>query len=69
VYWTNLILDILSDGKLHGIEELKAKINVNDFELKEILLFMSKFDFVEIVDEKKVKSKKNFKRLIALRTN
>lgn len=61
----NEILEILSDGKFHKIEELRVKININDFEMQEILFFMSKFDFVEVVDKEKVKTKKNFKRLIA----
>jgi hypothetical protein len=65
VFKINEILNILSDGKVHKIEELKAKINIDDFEIQEILLFMSKFDFVEVIDQEKVKTKKNFKRLIA----
>jgi hypothetical protein len=65
VFKINEILKILSDGKFHKIEELRAKININDFEMQEILFFMSKFDFVEVIDKEKVKTKKNFKRLIA----
>ena len=60
----NLILNILSDGKMHDIEELKLKSRINDFEITQILEFLNIFDFIEIVDYKKVKTKKIFKKII-----
>jgi hypothetical protein len=63
----NDILNILSDGQLHQIKGLKSEINVDDFEMEEILAFMCKFDFIEIVDNKKVKIKKSFRKFIAPR--
>ena len=60
----NSILNILSDGKIHDIEELKMKSRINDFEITKILEFLNIFDFIEIVDYKKVKTKKIFKKII-----
>lgn len=64
-----LILNILSDGKYHKINDLKSEINVSDFEIYEILNFMERFGFVEIVDGNKVKTKKIFKILIKQKTS
>ena len=60
----NSILDILRDGKLHRITDLKIEINVDDFEMQKILAFLHKFDFVEIVDNKQIRTKQSFRRLI-----
>lgn len=56
------IIDILRDGKLHRIEEIKSEITVDDFEMQKILVFLHKFDFVEVIDEK-VRTKQSFRRL------
>ena len=64
-----LVLNILSDGKYHKINDLKSEIKVDDFEMLEILNFMERFDFVEINDGNKVKTKKIFKSLIKQKTN
>ncbi len=63
----NSILAILSDGKLHRIEELRMNIRVDDFEMQQVLAFLHMFDFIEIVDDEKVRTKKIFRRLIAQR--
>ena len=63
------ILNILSDGKYHKINALKSEIKANDFEMLEILNFMERFDFVEITDDNKVKTKKKFKSLIKQETS
>ena len=60
----NSILNILSDGKIHDIEELKLKSMISDFEITQILEFLNIFDFIEIVDYKKVKTKKIFRKII-----
>lgn len=60
----NAILNILSDGKMHDIEELKLKSRINDFEITQILQFLNIFEFIEILDYKKVKTKKIFKKII-----
>jgi len=60
----NLILDILRDGKFHRVTDLKIEINVNDLEMQKILSFLHKFDLVEIVDNKQIRTKQSFRRLI-----
>lgn len=62
------ILNILSDGKYHKINDLKSKIKADDFEMLEILNFMERFDFVE-TNGNKVKTKKIFKSLIKQETS
>ena len=61
----NSILEILKDGKLHRITNLKMEININNFEMQNILAFLRKFEFIELVDNKQVRIKQNFERLIA----
>jgi hypothetical protein len=62
------ILNILSDGKYHKINDLKSKIKADNFEMLEILNFMERFDFVE-TNGNKVKTKKIFKSLIKQETS
>lgn len=61
----NSILEILKDGKLHRITNLKMEINIDNFEMQKILAFLRKFDFIELVDNEQVRTKQNFERLIA----
>jgi DNA-binding IclR family transcriptional regulator len=60
------ILELLSDGKWHMIEELLARLELNKQKFQEITTFLNKYDFVEI-DEKnrKVKINKDFQRVLA----
>ena len=60
------ILELLSDGKWHIIEELLARLELNKQKFQEITTFLNKYDFVEI-DEKnrKVKINKDFQRVLA----
>jgi hypothetical protein len=62
------ILNILSDGKYHKINDLKSKIKADDFEMLEILNFMERFDFV-VTNGNKVKTKKIFKSLFKQETS
>jgi len=41
------------------------EINFDDFEMQKLIAFLHKFDFIKIVFKNKVKSKKNFQRLIS----
>ena len=59
-----LVLNILSDGKYHKINDLKSETNADDFEMLEILNFMERFDLVEITDGNKIKTKKIFESII-----
>ena len=61
-----MTLEILGDGKWHGIEELRLMLELNDHEFQEITTFLSKYDFANI-DEKKrrVKINRDFRKLLA----
>lgn len=60
-----LILELLSDGKWHGTEELLLSVGLSAREFREITGFLSKYGFVE-VDEKnrKVRVDRDFQRLL-----
>jgi DNA-binding IclR family transcriptional regulator len=60
-----MILELLSDGKWHGIEELLLSVGLSERKFWEITGFLGKYGFVE-VDEKNRKLKVNryFQRLL-----
>jgi DNA-binding IclR family transcriptional regulator len=61
-----LILEILGDGKWHGIEELQKRLGMNELKVQEIASFLNKYDFVKIDKEhRKVKINRNFQKLLA----
>ena len=61
-----MILEILGDGKWHGIEELLLRLELNEHKFREIAAFLNKYDFVKI-DEKnrRVKINRDFQKLLA----
>ncbi len=61
-----MILDILSDGKWHGTEELLLRLELNEHKLQEVTTFLNNYDFVKI-DKKnrKVRINKDFQKLLA----
>jgi hypothetical protein len=61
-----LILELLSDGKWHGVDELLVEAGLCERRFREIVLFLGKYDFVTFDEEKlRVKVNKDFKRLLA----
>jgi len=61
-----MILEILGDGKWHGIEELQLRLGLNEHKVQEITTFLNKYDFVKIDKEHgKVKINRNFQKLLA----
>ena len=60
-----MILDILSDGKWHGTEELLLKLGLNEHKLQEVTTFLDRYALVK-VDKKggKVKINKDFQKLL-----
>ena len=61
-----LILEILSDGKWHGIEELRRRIDLNAHKMQEITMFLIEFDFAQIDNVKgKVKINSDFQKFLA----
>ena len=61
-----MILELLSDGKWHGTEELLLRLELNEQKIQEITTFLNEYGFVKI-DEKnrKVKLGKDYQRLLA----
>jgi DNA-binding IclR family transcriptional regulator len=60
-----MILEMLSDGKWHGIEELQQRLELNERKVQEIITFLNKYDFVKIDKEHgKVKINQNFQKLL-----
>ena len=60
-----VILELLSDGKWHGIEELLLGAGLSEQKFQEITGFLSKYGFVKVDEEnKKVKVNRDFQRLL-----
>jgi hypothetical protein len=61
-----LILELLSDGKWHGVDELLVEAGLCERRFREIAVFLGKYDFVKFDEEKRrVKVNRDFKRLLA----
>ncbi len=60
------ILEMLVDGKWHGIVELQQRLGLNEHKVQEITTFLNKYDFVKIDKENgKVKINPNLQKLLA----
>ena len=60
------ILELLSDGRWHGEEDLLEKTSLNEGKLQGIIAFLSKYDFVKFDEEKRrVKINRDFRKLLA----
>ncbi len=60
-----IILEVLSDGKWHGIEELEQRLELSAQEVQKITTFLKKYDFAKIDDENgKVKLNGDFQKLL-----
>ena len=65
----SMILDLLSDGKVHGLADLSRKSSLDNWEMEEILSFLDKYEFAKVDFEKgKVKINKAFQKLMELTT-
>jgi hypothetical protein len=61
------ILDLLSDGEWHGIEELTQVLNQPGHATEEVIAFLDKYEFAEVdVKNKRVKINKDFQELLEL---
>jgi DNA-binding IclR family transcriptional regulator len=61
-----MILEMLGDGKWHGIEELRLRLGLNELKVQEITMFLNRYDFVKVDKEhRKVKLDRNFQKLLA----
>jgi predicted transcriptional regulator len=60
-----VILELLSDGKWHGVEELLLGAGLSEQKFQEITGFLSKYGFVKVDEEnKKLKVNRDFQRLL-----
>jgi len=65
----SMILDLLNDGKVHGIADLSRKSSLGSWEMEEILSFLDKYEFAKVDFENgKVKINKAFQKLLELTT-
>ena len=61
-----MVLDMLSDGKWHGIDELQQRLELKEQEVRKIAAFLSEYDFVKSDEEnKKVRINREFLKLLA----
>ena len=64
-----LILELLSDGNWHGIEELLVKVKLNEQKFREVTEFLDKYGFIEFDHEnRKVKINRDFRKLLVQKT-
>jgi predicted transcriptional regulator len=64
-----LILELLSDGNWHGIDELLVKVKLNEQKLREVTEFLDKYGFIEFDHEnRKVKINRDFRKLLVQKT-
>lgn len=60
-----LILELLSDGKWHEIDELLVRIKLTEEKFREVTEFLDKYGFVEFDHEnRKLKVDKYFRKLL-----
>jgi hypothetical protein len=61
-----VILEILSDGKWHWIEEVRREIGMDAYEVQEIATFLDRYDFAVVDDaNKKVRINRDFQKFLA----
>jgi DNA-binding IclR family transcriptional regulator len=64
-YRVTMILEILSDGKWHGIEELQQRMELDDYKVQEFTAFLNKYNFVTIDEaNKKVRINRGFQKFL-----
>ena len=64
-----LILELLSDGKWHEIDELLVEVRLTEQKFREVTEFLDKYGFVEFDHEsRKVKVNKDFRKLLLQKT-
>jgi hypothetical protein len=60
------VLELLGDGKWHGMQEVQQLMNLNEREIQEITRFLSKYDFAEVDKaNKRVRATRDFQKILA----
>jgi DNA-binding IscR family transcriptional regulator len=61
-----IILELLSDGRWHRVEELLLKTGLDEQKLEKVTGFLSKYNFVKVDKKnKRVKINRDFRKLLA----
>ena len=65
----SMILELLGDGKWHGLAGLSRKSRLDSREIEEILSFLDKYEFAKVdFENRKAKINKAFQKLLELTT-
>ncbi len=61
-----MLLERLSDGRWHDLDQLKRLMLLDDYEVQEITRFLSQYDFAEI-DKRacRVRVNRDFQKILA----
>jgi hypothetical protein len=61
-----IVLEVLGDGKWHGIEELRQQMDLTPEEINEIATFLGKYGFA-VIDgaNNRVRINRDFKRILS----
>ena len=60
-----VILELLSDGEWHGVEELLLGAGLSEQKFQEITGFLGEYGFIKVDEEnKKVKINRDFRKLL-----
>ena len=60
-----VILELLSDGQWHKVEELLLKTGLDELKFEKVIGFLSKYNFVKIDNtNKRVKINRDFRKLL-----
>jgi hypothetical protein len=58
-------IDLLDDGHWHSIDSLRRNVDFSEFEMTELVTFLSDYDLITLDTEgQKVKATSDFKKLI-----
>ena len=61
-----IVLEILGDGKWHGIDELLQSLSLSEDKFRELTSFLNAYSFVKFDDKhRRVKINSDFKKLVA----
>ena len=61
------ILELLGDGKYHGVEELQEEIELSAEQTREILTFLTEYGFAEMNQRnEKARIRKDAKKLLSI---
>ena len=59
------ILETLSDGKWHSLEEIQQRMKLSGIQVQKITIFLKEYNFVAIDEEnKKIRINKNVRKFL-----